>query len=53
MEEWRGVEEMKVLFGKRLEWMEWKLREEGGIGCWEEYEVFRRCLNWITRMGCG
>ena len=52
---WRKLkerkEEMKVLFGKRLEGMEEsqlvkmvveKLREDGGIGWWEEYEVLRR-----------
>ena len=41
---------MKVLFGKRLEGMEEsrlvkmveKLREDGGIGWWEVYEVLRR-----------
>ena len=44
-------EEMKVLFGKRLEGMEEsrlvkmmveKLREDREIGWWEEYEVWRK-----------
>ena len=44
---------MKGLFGKRLVGMEEsrlvkmmveKLREDGGIGWWEEYEVLRRKL---------
>ena len=48
---WRKLEEMQVLFGKRLEGMEKirlvkvvveKLREGGGIGWWEEYEVLKR-----------
>ena len=53
-------EEMKVLFCKRLEGMEEsrlvkmvveKLREDGGTGWWEEYEVLGESLNWITRVG--
>ena len=44
-------EEMKVMFGKRLEVLEEgrlvkvvvnKLREDGGFGWWEGYEVLRR-----------
>ena len=53
MEEAGGKEgEMKVMFGKRLEMLEearfclkkvvTKLREDGGFGWWEEYEVLRR-----------
>ena len=52
---WRKLEqrreEMKVMFGKRLEVLEEarlvlkvvnKLREDGGFGWWEEYVVLRR-----------
>ena len=55
---WRKLverrEEMKVLFGKRLEGMEerqlvkmvvGKLGEDRGTGWWEEYEAMRRKRN--------
>ena len=61
---WRKLEEvreeMKVLFGKRLEGMEEsqlvkivieKLREDGGMGWWEEDEVLRRKFELDTKGG--
>ena len=51
---------MKVLFGKRLEGMEGsrlvkmvveKLREDGGIGWWEVYEVLRRKFELYNEVG--
>ena len=61
---WRKLEErrkdMKALFCKRLEAMEEsqlvkmvveKLREDGGIGWWEEYEGMRRKFELDNKVG--
>ena len=61
MEEAGGEEEnMKLWFDKRLEGMEEsrlvkmvveKLREDGGIGWWEEYELLRRTIEPNNKAG--
>ena len=59
-EEAGGEDGREALFGKRLKGMEEsqlvkmvveKLREDRGMGCWEEYEVLRRMFELNNKVG--